>query len=239
MLKRILLAGISAFLVSTVSFATIRPVVILSSGFDRTNVYSTKSITFIDSFQNDYLGSKHLDSEPLMGIFVGAYTPFANVWEWQYGVTYFQTSSFQANGNVNQFGDPAFNNFTYQYQIQSRRISFESKLARTVHEIWHPYVVVSVGEAINKAYAYMESPITSDAVPTDPFVGHTQKSFTYSVGLGADLDIAQHLRLGAGYRYVSLGSASLGQSPLQINTNTISNSHLNTNEFLVQLSYLA
>jgi len=239
MQKRILLTSLFAVLLPTLSLADTRPVVSVSLGSDRANVYSTKTITFITPFQNSYIGTNHYDTEPVIGLFLGGETTFLQNWAWQWGVSYFQSSSFEEDGNVNQFANPAFNNFTYQYQIQSRRVSLEAKLSHAFRQIWHPYLSAGAGEAFNDAYAYTETPLSSAAVPMSPsFAGHTTKSFTYSAGVGIDVDMAEHVRVGAGYRYVNLGNASLGVTPLQTGNHTISNSHLNTNEFLVQLTYI-
>jgi opacity protein-like surface antigen len=240
MQKKALLACFLAALAPTVLFAvTPRPIVTFSLGSDRTNVFSSKSITLIPPFQNAYVGTNHYDTEAVMGLFVGAEAQFLQDWAYQLGLSYFQTSALTENGNVYQFSDPAFNNLMYQYQIQSRRVSVETKVSHAFRQIWHPYVTAGLGEAFNKAYGYSESPITSDAVPmTQAFGSHSSRSFTYSVGLGIDVDLQEHLRVGVGYRFVDLGNARLGTTPLQSDNSTISNTHLHTNEFLAQFSYV-
>lgn len=239
MQKRILLITIITILLPTFVFAGPRPVISLSVGADHTNVFSTKSITFIPPFQNTYIGTHHYDTEAVLGIFLGEEIECRQAWTWQLGVSYFQNNEFTAEGNVYQFSDPAFNNFTYQYNIQSKRLAIETKISRAFQQIWHPYVSAGIGAARNDAYGYTELPNTSDAVPmTQPFASHTTTSFIYLVGLGMDVDLQQHLRAGVSYRFVSLGQASLGSTPLQAAPNTLSHSHLNTNEFLVQISYI-
>ncbi len=237
MQKRILLTCfLAAFPI--VSFAAFHPVVTVSSGFASANVYSSKWIMF-GSYPNSYIGSNHYDAETDLGLFVGGETVFLQNWAWQIGVSYFENSAFNENGNVYQFADPAFNNLTYQYQIQSRRASIDTKISHAFREVWHPYVSASVGAAFNRAYAYTETPITSADVPmTQPFGNHATRSLTYSAGLGVDVNITEHVRLGAGYRFVDLGNASLGVTPLQTGTSTISSTHLHTNELLLQISYV-
>lgn len=237
MQKRIFLAGLLIFF-PIVSLAYFHPVVTLSSGFANANVYSSKWIMF-GSYPNSYIGTNHRDTENDTGLFVGAETKFLENWAWQMGVSYFENSAFTESGNVYEFADPAFNNLTYQYQIQSHRYSIDTKILHTCHEVWHPYISLSLGEAFNNAYSYTEYPVTSfDSPMTQPFGNHTTKSFTYSAGLGVDVNIAEHVRFGAGYRFVDLGNASLGTTSLQNGTNTISNSHLYTNELLAQISYV-
>jgi opacity protein-like surface antigen len=221
------------------SFATtLHPVVTLSTGFARANVYSSKLINF-DPFQNAYIGTNHFDTETDSGLFVGAEMDFLQNWAWQLGLSYFQNEGFQESGNVYQFADPAFNNLTYQYQISSRRISIETKISRAFREIWHPYFSLSFGRACNKSYQYTETPVTSADVPMlVPFANNTAHTWAYSLGVGLDVNIAANWRLGAGYRFVNLGSASLGTTPLQSGTETISNDPIHTNELLAQISYV-
>lgn len=239
MQNKTLLALVMAALLPTPSFANLHPVISVATGSDHANVYSTKTITLIAPFQNSYIGTSHYDSESMIGLFLGVEQSFLQNWAWQLGLGYYQSSAFQANGNVYQFSDPAFNNLTYQYQIQSKRVVVEGKIYYTCHSIWHPYVTAAVGEAINKTYGYSETPVTSmDVGMGQPFAGQTAHAFTYTVGLGADVDISEHLRFGGGYRFINLGSASLGPTPLQSGTNTISNKQIHANEFLVQLSYV-
>lgn len=239
MQKRILLSCLLAASLPITSFANTKPIITFSLGSDRTNVFATKNITLIPPFQNSYNATNHYDTETVAGLFLGGEMPILQNWALQTGFSYFQSSSFAVGGNVNQFSDPAFNNLTYQYQIQSRRLLIESKLSHAFRQIWHPYITAGLGEAFNQTYAYIEYPITSDAVPmSQPFTSHTTHSFTYLAGLGIDVDLGEHLRAGAGYRFADLGNASLGVTPLQSSSNTISHTHLHTNEFLAQLSYV-
>ena len=73
---------------------------------------------------------------------------------------------------------------------------------------------------------------------TREYSDNTESSFTYSLGLGVDMDITEHLRLGVGYRFADLGKVRLGDA--EINTTevagTLSQDHLYANEILVQLS---
>ncbi len=238
MKKRIFLACLLMIFLPIVSLATIRPVVTVSSGIARANVYSSKVIAFAP-FQNTYIGSNHYDTASDTGLFIGGEAVFQPNWAWQLGLSYFQNSSFIESGNVYFFSDPAFNNLTYQYQIQSRRISIDTKISHAFEKIWHPYLSASIGSAFNKAYQYTEYPVTTADLPmTQPFANHSNTSLTYSAGLGFDVDITEHWRLGAGYRFVNLGNVNLGTTPLQSSTGTISNSHIYTNELLAQISYL-
>lgn len=232
--------AVSLLFFSSVSLAATHPMISLTMGGSRANVSNNTNIIFIPPFYNNYDGSSIYDTEALGGIFMGAQTDINSVWAWQYGVSYYQNSSFQAHGVVNQFGDPAFANLNYYYQIQSRRYLVETKILATVKQSLHPYVDLGVGQSVNKSYNYNEQAITSDAVPmSQPFANRTMRNFTYLIGLGVDVDITQHVRLGAGYRYVDLGKAGLNPSPLQQDSTQITNTRIRANELLMQLSLIS
>ena len=114
MLKRMLLACFLTSLFPIITSATIRPVVSLNMGSDRANVFQTKIITILAPFQNSYIATNHYDTETVFGFFLGGETMVMHSCGLQLGLSYYQTSSFAAKGNVLQFDDPAFNNFTYQ-----------------------------------------------------------------------------------------------------------------------------
>ena len=157
----------------------------------------------------------------------------------QLGVSYYTSNNLQIQGDINQFADPIFNNLTYKYNINTQRVMLETKLLTTIRTIYHPYVTAGLGEAINKAYGYNEMPVSSDAVPMVPgFNDRRQHLIAGIAGLGLDVDITPNLRLGGMYRYLALNKAGLGTSPLQDGNQTLINSPLQGNEFLLQLSYL-
>jgi opacity protein-like surface antigen len=237
--KRIFCAALLTSLMLPVAEAQVRPVATVSLGIDGADVSGSQNITLIAPFQNSYNSTKHVDTEPVGGIFLGAQFDIVKNWAWQLGLSYFESSSFIASGVVYQFADPAFNNLGYHYQIMSRRLLVENKLLFTFANIWHPFAVVGLGGAKNKAYGYNEYPLASDAIPTPmSFGSNTETSFTYAVGLGIEGDLSDHVRMGVSYRFANLGQASLGTAPGQESTTTISHSSLQTNEILLQMSYL-
>lgn len=229
------------YLFSSMLVAETHPMMSLTLGGDRANLpQTTADVTFIPPFYNSYNGSNHYDTEMLGGLFVGAESDLPANWAWQYGVSYYQNSAFQVHGVVDQFGDPAYANLNYYYQIQSKRYLIETKILYAIKKVYHPYIDLGVGESVNKTYNYLEEGVTSADVPmSQPFANKTTHNFTYLAGVGIDVDLFQHVRLGAGYRYVGLGKAGLNTTPLQVDTNTINNHVIRTNEFFMQLSLIA
>lgn len=242
MQKRILhiCIGVCTLFSPLISHASLHQVISLGIGSDRVNLALTKNIDFMSPFQNTYTSSSSYDTQQVAGLFYGFENAFRDNCAWQLGIGYYQNSAFTSQGNVYQFADPAFNNLRYNFQIISRRVLLEGKLLHTFKTLFHPYLTMGMGESINRAYAYKEDPITSDGVPmSQPFANHTTHSFTYSAGLGIDVDITKNVRIGASYRYLDLGRAGLNPSPLQQGNNRLSYNHLHTNELLMQLTYVS
>lgn len=238
MQKAMRLISIGAMLFSTATLAHIRPVTTVSLGSDSATFSKTNTdISFIPPFYNTYVDTNSTDTEWVGGIGLGANIPWNSVWSSQIGVNYYQNSGFQARGDNYQLGNSMNNNLGYQYYISSRRVLLESKLLYTLGTRFHPYVDVGVGEAFNESHDYTELTYTGSATPMgEPFANHTNDSFTYVAGFGVDMDAGKWVRLGIGYRYVDLGKASLGTSPLQADTVTLQKSTLTSNEFLFQIS---
>lgn len=241
MQKRILRSCVCActLLAPLVSHASLSQVISIAIGSDRVRLGLTKNIEFMPPFQNTYTSSSSFDTQMVAGLFYGFEKAFRQQCAWQLGIGYYQNSAFTSQGNVYQFADPAFNNLRYNFQIISRRVLLETKLLRTFKKLYHPYLTAGIGESVNSAYGYKEEPINTDGVPmSQPFANHTTHSFTYSAGLGLDVNITDNIRIGASYRYLDLGRARLNPSPLQQSTTKLSYTHLYTNEFLMQLSYV-
>jgi opacity protein-like surface antigen len=224
---------------TTAQAVVIHPVATVGFGSDTTDMNLSQTITLFAPFQNTYYGHFN-DTETIGSLFLGAEIPFMNKWAWQLGAAYYQNlTPFQPTGLINQFGDPLYGNLNYNFNIQSRRYVFQTKLLYSVYDIWHPYVTGSAGEAVNRSYSYTEIPVTSADVPMQAtFANKTVRSFTYSLGLGVEVDVSTHLRLGLGYSFVNLGRAGLGVIPQQDSTTTLKLNSLNTNEFMMQLSYI-
>ena len=220
------------------SFAAYRPVVSLAVGGDTANTHLNQNITILAPYQNTY-NSGGANIQPLAGAFVGVETSFETFLA-QFGVGYYQNKAFKVTGSVYQFTNPAMNNLSYQYNIESRRILLQGKLIAAGAQRFHSYLSFGAGRALNQAYQYIETPVSSNNLPmTQGFNNRSYHSFTYQVGFGIEMNLSNSLRCGAGYRYVNLGAAGLGTTPLQDGTETIKYNHLHLNELLFELSYLA
>jgi opacity protein-like surface antigen len=110
---------------------------------------------------------------------------------------------------------------------------------------FHPYLLVGLGESFTHAYNFQVTSQNSGEVATAVFGSNRGESFTYSIGLGVDVDLNNQIRLGAGYRYVHLGRYALGTGVLATGAGgnvfslpALQATHIHNQEILIQLTYL-
>ena len=171
-----------------------------------------------------------------MGLAVGVGRGITEQLSWQLGLSGYFNTAIQSDGHVWRFALPEYDNFIYDYQIQSKRLMATGKLLGTVKQTIHPYVSGELGAGFNHASTYREMPLIFEEVPMAPFSNHTQTSFAWGLGVGVDVDINEKLRLGLGYQFADLGKASLGRSSAQLSQQTISLPHLYSQEIRFQLT---
>lgn len=234
-----LLGIILGLFTASANALSIHPVATVGLGSDTTNMNLSKNITLFAPFSNTYYGHFN-DTETVASVFLGAELALPKNFAWQLGAAYYQSiSPFQPTGIINQFGDPLYGNLNYSFNIKSHRYLLQTKILYTVYDIVHPYLSGGIGEAVNDSYSYIETPVTSADVPMqETFANRNIRSFTYSVGLGFEVDLTPHTRVGVGYNFANLGRAGLGLIPQQESSTTLKFNTLNTNEFMMQFSYV-
>lgn len=189
----------------------------------------------------DYANYKVTQSSSLLDGFLGAECHVSPQWALQIGADYNQAASFTARGTLTQGADiQSEDTYHYRYRIMTKQLLLEGKLLYTTHKKYHPYLLLGVGAAFNRAYNYDTN------VP--PFIAFTRlyqnkstSSFSYAIGVGIDVDITSHMRVGAGYRFVDLGKVKLGSATIDTTpvNGTLTQDHLYTNEVLAQITFIA
>lgn len=217
-----------------------KKVATLTLGPDFVYQGGSQSLTLIPPFHNTYASSKQWKTVGDFGGFVGLEHAFRDWLSIQTGVAGYGNASIGITGDVWQFGLPAFDNFTYRYEISHGRVMLSNKFLTA----WRrypgllPYVSVELGAAFNRASGYHETPTTALAIPMTPFSNHSQTSFSWGLGVGGDYSVSDHIRVGVGYQMADLGSASLGTTPAATTHQSLGISHLWSNQLRFQLSYI-
>jgi len=188
----------------------------------------------------DYSSNNKRQVEPILDIFLGRECTISPKWALQLGLGYNQTVPFEANGTFTQSILPVLSqiNWNYEYNIRARQLLVESKLQYHVADRYHPYVFAGLGAGFNTASNYRAYVLLPNI--TRQYRDSTTESFSYSVGLGLDVDVIERVRLGIGYRFADYGKAELGQANILGHNvaGTLSQAHLYTNTILTQLTFL-
>ncbi len=191
---------------------------------------------FQNYYTNTYPSVSVLDAGASLGL---ERTLGSQAWI-QLSISGYGDTQFSPHGNVWEFGSPEFETLSYSYKVKHARLMLEGKFLKIFpnHPPLHPYFSWGVGAALNHASQYQEKALISGAIPTLSFTNHTQTTLSWSIGLGVDYDLYEHLRLGIGYQLADLGSVSLGPTAAATNQSTLILSHLYTNQLRFQLTYL-
>ena len=135
--------------------------------------------------------------------------------------------------------------YTYRHKLQSQQLLASAKILTTIQKIFHPYLSAGLGAAFNQEKGFSASTDETGSINMTPtFDSNCQTAFSYSLGAGVDATLNQHIRLGFGYRFTSLGKASLGAGGISINNETIpvpfslTTHSLFANQFIAQITYI-
>ena len=172
-------------------------------------------------------------------VFLGIQKNLRDKLEGQIGLAVATTANAGLSGDIWDDADPQFNNYTYSYQVRHTHIALKGKLLADRGYVLTPWISGSVGVGFNQAHDFSNTPSISQAVAMPNFSSNTQTSFTYTVGAGVQKALNQHWQLGVGYEFADWGRSQLGRASGQTVNNGLSLSHLYTNGFLFNLTYLA
>lgn len=164
---------------------------------------------------------------------------YCHQFQGQLGFAFATTDDTSLNGNIWDDANPAFNNYTYHYQIQHAHIALKGKLLADMGYWVIPWVSASVGVGFNRAHAFNNTPTIFEAVANANFTSHTQTTFTYTLAIGAQKQINCHWQVGAGYEFADWGKSNLGRARGQTLGNGLTLNHLYSNGVLFNVTYLA
>jgi opacity protein-like surface antigen len=218
----------------------LRPVLSLGGGVTFVpTVGSTNNFPIIDPDTDEFYNYSRQDNTRQVRTFngfIGAEATLAPLWNLQLGFEYDQLGQLKAEGSFVQGADvQSQDQYNYNYLIRSKQFLAESKLLYTIDGYYHPYIAGGIGLGSNKNTQY-----STDVPPfltfTRMYADHKTNSIAYNIGLGLDIDISSHLRLGGGYRFANLGKQQLGQAMIDTTAvpGTLNQKNLYANELLAQ-----
>jgi opacity protein-like surface antigen len=191
-----------------------------------------------DSFYN-YSKNNQIRTAAQFELFVGDVWALNYPWKLAGGVNYSQTTNFSTHGTLTQGADEqSQDQYTYKYIVKSRQLEAKGKISYNYPGPVFPYVSLGLGAAFNTANNFQTSAPEFQAT-TRNFASNTKTSFTYTLGVGAEFEVAPHMQLGFGYEFSNNGFVSFGDSSITgiPVIGTLSQSHLYTHTVMTQFSY--
>ncbi len=170
--------------------------------------------------------------------FWGVQKKLSSQWLGQLGLAVASTSNDLLQGEIWDDADPQFNNYTYQYKVQTTRLALKGKLLFDRGYVLTPWLSASLGLGFNRAHSFSNTPVIFEAVPNNNFDNHTQNAFSYTLGVGVQKPINDHWYMGVGYEFADWGKNELGRATGQTMDTGLVLNHLYTNGFLLNFTYL-
>lgn len=208
------------------------------------DIGKSKTFPIVNPITDEFYVYSAKSSNQIAGVFdgfIGAEWMFHPQWALQMGPGYNQAWNFRAKGSYLQGADPeSADQYSYHYNILTRQLLAEGKLLYHFKPCYHPYVLLGLGAAFNDASDYGTN-VPPFLTFTRQYKDNTQTSFTYTVGLGIDVDVLEHLRLGIGYRFSDFGQVKLGNATIDTTSvnGTLSQNHLYASEVLAQITIVS
>lgn len=220
-------------------FSGMSKVVTLSLGPVWEKVGDTQTFFLAPNIEKTY--AAHRSSHALVDgeLFLAFQKPLREQLEGQLGLAVATTGNASLSGQIWDDADVVFNNYTYSYQIRHTHLALKGKVLRDIgYYKLIPWVSGSLGVGFNKSHDFTNTPTITEAVVMPNFSGHTTTTLTYTLGLGFQRELKQHWQAGIGYEFADWGKTRLNRAPGQTANNGLFLSHLYTNGFLLNLTYL-
>ena len=201
---------------SKISFLGFHPVISLQGGYASLNAGGgTQRYMDAESDEFIYTNSGSGKNTGFGGVFLGA----EHALSWVSRPGFFMQTGVEYNyfGNVNVRGintvgaEPETSTtYAYNYNFKTQQVLGVFKLLGTAYERFHPYGEIGLGAAFNNASDYHATTAEIGSLNLTPeFNNQSKTQFSYSVGLGVDVEVNTKIRAGLGYRYSNFGKSSL------------------------------
>ena len=217
------------------------PILTLSGGLATATIGRSQTLIVNDDYTIYQYTAQHVPAKAFIaGIYTGSEIALNAKYLLQVGFGLYAPTAFTSKHNpLNQGVDPqSADQFSWYYKVNNQSFLVESKLLGLLRSQIHPYLLIGLGTAINKAYHYrvIAPPFLTF---TPKFSNHEEVSLTYALGIGIDADLSQNVRFGLGYRFANLGQANLGTGVLNQNLfpKTLRQSDLYMHSLLAQLTW--
>ena len=155
------------------------------------------------------------------------------------GLTYQHLFNSNINGNVTQYSDPEFTNYSYQWGGTTNLVLVTEKLNLYQTKHWSPYASVGIGIALNETGQYTESAFTGVTPRISPdYAGGSTSNFAYQFGVGLDYQLNASWLLSVGYLYQNIGTLESGIGQSTWSETSLNGGSVGQNAVLGSVTYL-
>jgi opacity protein-like surface antigen len=219
---------------------------ILTLGYGRTvtnNIGRTSQFTITDPITDqfyDYRPNRNTQNSEIYNASLMFEFTLKPLWLMQLGGGFTQNREFTVNGVLKQGADDqSADTYKYSYHIITRQFYAVTKVLYQYKSIFYPYLTAGLGAAYNNAN-HFTSTGSSLISYSRVYRANNDTALTYFFGFGMDIDVADHLRAGLGYRYTDLGRASLGSGSVNSIpvTGTLTEKSMHAHEIIAEVSLL-
>lgn len=201
----------------------------------------TQTINLQPDITKTYTGNNQSSPIPSAEFFAGWQKAFFSMHQpviGQLGVSFVDTGDTTLSGNVWEDGDPAFNNFNYTYKVNHMHVAIKGRLIGNYNTPLKPYISASAGVGCNRAHNFVITPTVSGEVAAPGFQSNTTTTFTYTLGIGLQMNITSQLQAAIGYEFADWGKVQLSRAPGQTMNQGPTLNHLYGNEVQLSLFYV-
>lgn len=200
------------------------------------NVDSNNFISSGEGWPNDQYHNTGVDAAGAFVLDGGYQWSNRNVWLPFYSLAMNYTYASPANvkGNIEQYSLPEFNNYHYQYKIQTQTFLAQFKADIYQWRGFMPFLLAGAGMSLNNASNYSEQAVPGVTPRVSPgFKGQTNSYFSYVFGAGLDYILQKNIWTSLMYEYSNLGMAQTGPG---VNTATLTGTNYDTDNLKTKVT---
>jgi len=222
---------------------TWKPLVGLSAGPTWASVNKTQTFYVQPDVQKSYISNNNNDTFVTAELFLAGQTLLhprllTQPVMAQLGFVVAWSGDADGSGDVWEDANPNFNNFNYAYKINHTYVALKARLLGEFGYVLEPYVSGSLGVGFNRAYNYSETPKIPEEVPAPSFAAYTKTAFAYTLGVGLQKPIMNHLQAAVGYEFSDWGQNQLGRATGQTMNQGLSSKHMYAQQVQCSLFYI-
>ncbi|MBX9705511.1 MAG: porin family protein [Gammaproteobacteria bacterium] len=210
-----------------------------SSGALWESAGENQTITLAPNVTKTYIANTPTKAIADSEVFFGLQRPLPHSLLSQFGVALVATGGAPMTGTIWEDGDPAFNNYTYNYKVSHTALLVQGKLIENWKWPIKPLISVGVGVGLNRSSNFNNAPLIDEAVATPNFTDNTTTAFTYNIAIGGQHQFNKNCSAGLSHEFSDWGRSELGQAPGQTQESGLSLKHLHTSSLLLNLIYTA